>query len=195
MEDTTLFSTGLEEDRLLEGHYDNEREALSYAYNWYCLCVKSRHEFVAAAELKRKGIEAFLPSAKRLSQWRDRKKIIEFPLFPGYVFVSIPSSPGAFLSSLKTRGVVTFISLEKGNPTPVSQGEIYSLKAVIESGREFEVYSHFREGTKVRVRKGPLSGAEGIIQKKKDNYSFVINIDILGRSVSVNISADDIEAD
>lgn len=191
---STLYNAGLGKDHFLEGHYAIQKETISDACNWYCLYVKSRHEFVAAAELKRKGIESFLPSAKRLRQWGDRRKIIEFPLFSGYVFVCIPPEPGAFMSSLKTRGVVTFISLAKGNPTPVSPSEIYSLKAVIDSGREFEVFDHFKEGTRVIVRKGPLCGAEGIIQKKKDTYFFVVNIDILGRSVSVTISADDIEA-
>ncbi len=190
-----MFSAALEKDQLLHEQYGAGTDAVSGPCSWYCLYVKSRHEFVAAAELKRKGIEVFLPSVKRLSQWRDRRKIIEFPLFPGYVFVSIPPDPGAFMSSLKTRGVVTFISLEKATPTPVSPDEIHSLKAVIESGREFEVFSHFKEGTRVRVRKGSLCGAEGVIEKRKDNYFFVVNIDILGRSVSVKISAGDIEAE
>lgn len=161
---------------------------------WYVVYVKSRHEFVVYDELERKDIAAFLPSARKTSQWKDRKKAIDHPLFPGYVFVQVPARPGSFLEVLKTRGVVSFITLEPGMPTPVVPEEIDSLRLMVGSGGEIDIYPHLKEGMRVRVKRGPLENAEGILWKKDDEYRFSINVELLGRSVAVRISAGDIEA-
>jgi transcriptional antiterminator NusG len=161
--------------------------------NWYALYVRSRHEFTTRGKLLKKGIETFLPVAKKLSQWKDRKKWVEFPLFPGYLFIHVPSQPEAFLAILKTRGAINILSLEPGNPTPVPSEEIDSLRILVESGRDFDVYPHLKEGDRVRVKRGPLTGAEGTLKVKNDQYMFLVNIELLGRSIGVAIYADDIE--
>lgn len=163
-------------------------------FNWYALYVKSRHEFVTHDELTQKGVETFLPSVKRLRRWRDRKKFVEFPLFPGYLFVHIQPYPEEFLRVLKTRGTVTFISLTPGHPSPVLPEEINSLRILLESGEELDIYPHLKEGERIRVKRGPLTGAEGILNKKDDQYKFMVNIELLGRSVGVKIYAADLEA-
>jgi transcription antitermination factor NusG len=161
---------------------------------WYALYVKSRHEFVVSGELQKKGIESFLPSVARLSQWKDRKKQVESPLFPGYLFVHIVPDPEEFLRVLKTRGAVTLISLNPGCPTPVAPEEISSLKIILQSGEKVDIYPQLKEGMPVRVRRGALRGAEGILMKKHDQHIFMVNIELLGRSVGVKVYADDVEA-
>ncbi len=162
--------------------------------SWYVLYVKSRQEFIASAELTKKGITVFLPSIKKLSQWKDRKKVIESPLFPGYLFVQIPSAPGAYLDVLKTRGVVTFISLEPGIPTPVDSAEMTSLQLLVESGREIDIQPGLQEGTVVRLKSGPLVDASGVLVRKENELVFIVNIELLGRNVAVRVSPQDIEA-
>lgn len=162
--------------------------------DWYALYVKSRHEFVVMGELQRKGIETFLPSVMKLSQWKDRKKHVEVPLFPGYLFVHIEPNPEEFLRVVKTRGAVTLISLNPGCPTPVASEEICSLKVILQSGEEIDIYPQLKEGMPVRVRRGALRGAEGILAKRHDQHIFLVNIELLGRSVGVKIYADDVEA-
>ncbi|MEW6109832.1 MAG: UpxY family transcription antiterminator [Nitrospirota bacterium] len=163
--------------------------------NWYALYVKSRHEFTTMDELKRKGINTFLPFVKRLRQWKDRKKFIDFPLFPGYLFVSVRPNPEEFINVLKTRGAVSLVTGEPGHPVPVSEEEINSLKILIDSGEDLDIYPELKEGAGVRVKKGPLKGAVGKLAKKEERHIFLVNIDILGRSVGVKIFADDIEPD
>ena len=163
--------------------------------NWYALYVKSRHEYITQAELIRKNINNFLPSVNRMRQWKDRKKMVTFPLFPGYLFVYIKPYTEECVRVLKTRGAVNLLSLEPGRPTPVPDEEIDSLRILIESGQEFDVFPHIKEGTRVRVKKGPLNGAIGTLRNKEERHLFVVNIDILGRSVGVKIYAEDIEAD
>ncbi len=163
--------------------------------NWYALSVKSRHEYITQAELIRKNINNFLPSVSRMRQWKDRKKLVTFPFFPGYLFVYIKPYTDERIRVLKTRGAVSLISLEPGQPTPVPEEEIDSLRILVESGQEIDVFPHIKEGARVRVKKGPLTGAIGTLLSKEDKHIFVVNIDILGRSVGVKICADDIEAD
>ena len=162
--------------------------------NWYAIYTKPRHEFVVHGELQKKGIESFLPTFKRLQQWKDRKKFVEFPLFPGYLFVHVQHDSAAFLNVLKTRGVVTFISSTPGNPSTVAVEEIQSLKLLLESGEELDVYPNLKEGELIRVKRGPLKGAEGILSVKENQYQFMVNIHLLGRSVGVKLYADELEA-
>ncbi len=161
---------------------------------WYVLYVKSRHEFSTCDELLKKGVEAYVPAVRRLRQWKDRRKFVDFPLFPGYVFVRISGTPEAFLGVLKTRGVVRFVSLRPGVPTPVPAGEVNSLKLLIKSGEDFDIHPEIKEGSRVRVRRGPLRGAEGVLKSKENQHTFFVNIELLGRSVGVRVYADDLEA-
>lgn len=167
---------------------------MNKVFNWYALYVKSRHEFVTDGELQRKGINTYLPKAKKLRDWQDRTKFVEFPLFPGYLFVYLLSNPEEYLKVLKTKGAVTFVSLEPGNPTPVPPEEIHSLKILIESGEELNFYPNLKYGTRVRVRKGPLKGALGVLKDREDQFIFNVNVELLGRSIGVKINADNFEA-
>ncbi len=173
---------------------NNHELATDGVLNWYAVHVKSRHEFVAAGELVRKEIEVFAPSIQKLRQWKDRKKLVEFPLFPGYVFVHVPAFPGAFVEVLKTRGIAGFVTLEPGSPAKVDSNEIDSLRLMIGSGIDIDVYPGLKEGAKVRVIRGPLINAEGVLIKKIDEFVFVVNVNILGRSVAVKIAPHDVNA-
>jgi transcriptional antiterminator NusG len=162
--------------------------------NWYALYVKSRHEFVVNSELTKKDIVTFLPSVKRLRQWKDRKKWVDFPLFPGYLFINIQPRPESIVSVLKTRGAINLLSVQPGHPTPVSSEEISALQLMIESGRDIDIYPELKEGTRVRVKRGPLQGAEGTLEKRHDQCMFLVNVELLGRSIGVKMYADDVEA-
>lgn len=163
--------------------------------NWYALYVKSRHEFVTQGELVRKGVNTFLPTVKKLRQWKDRKKCVELPLFPGYLFVYMQPFAEGFISVLRTRGAVNLLTAEPGVPSPVPDEEINSLMILLASGQEIDIYPELRAGTRVRVKKGPLQGAVGTLENREGQYKFLVNIDMLGRSVGVMIDADDIEAE
>ncbi len=161
--------------------------------NWYAVAVKSRHEFVAACELMKKGITSFLPTVTSVRQWQDRKKHLEQPLFPGYLFVRIPRHAELFIKVLQTRGVACFVSLEPGHPTAIANEEVESLRLLVDSGIAINLYPEFLQGCRVRVKNGPLKTAEGTLFRKDDGYLFQVNIELLGRSVSVAISPQDIE--
>jgi len=161
---------------------------------WYALRVRSRHEFVTYNELRRKGIDAYLPTVKKWSQWKDRKKLVEFPLFPGYLFANININSQEYFDTLKTKGAVNILSLDGGRPAPVPSDEIDSLRILVESGEELDIYAHIKEGTKVVVTKGLLKGARGILTKKETHYVFSVDVVLPGKSVSAKVFADDVES-
>ena len=78
---------------------------------WYAVWTRSRHEQVVRQQLEKKGFESFLPTIPRWSRWKDRKKKIDWPLFPGYCFARFV--PGSTLAILKCTGVVSIVSLER----------------------------------------------------------------------------------
>jgi len=101
--------------------------------HWYAVYVRSRHEFKIFNRLTESGIETFLPVVERLSRWKDRKKLVSFPLFAGYLFVHISKDYNDILSVLKTHGVVRFLGIVPGEPEPVPDEQIAYLKKLVES--------------------------------------------------------------
>lgn len=161
--------------------------------NWYALHVRSRHEFVTTGELRQRGVEVFLPSVSRQSRWKDRTKVVSFPLFPGYVFVRIAPAAEEFLKVVKARGSVHFICLNPGHPTPIACSEIDALRTMLQSGVSLDVYPRLTPGTRVQVKRGPLTGAQGVLARRENEHEFCVNMDLLGRSVGLKINAEDIE--
>ncbi len=161
--------------------------------NWFALYVKSRHEFVTRGELEKKGIETFLPRVKRLRRWSDRNQMVDFPLFPGYVFVHTLPNPENFVRVLKARGAVSLVSAVAGQPAPVDEQEISSIRIMMDSGEKLDLTPHLTEGERVRIKGGPLKGAQGVLVRKEDQYIFSVNVELLGRSLCARIYSDDIE--
>ncbi len=161
--------------------------------HWYAVHVRSRHEFQVTGRLSQKGIEIFLPTVERLRKWKDRKKLIEFPLFPGYVFVRITREPGNLLSVLKVKGVVRILCTVPGEPDPIPDEQIISLQRLVENKQAIDPYPYLTEGQQVRITKGPLSGVEGILVRKLDRHLLVLSVDVLRQGVALRISASDVE--
>ncbi|MBF0343562.1 MAG: UpxY family transcription antiterminator [Nitrospirae bacterium] len=160
---------------------------------WFVVHVRNRHEFTVRDKLAKTGVDVFLATVERLQRWKDRKKMINFPLFPGYLFVNIHKTNEEILSVLKTYGVIKFLSMTIGEPEPVPEDQVMSLKKLVESKASIDPYPYFKEGQSVRIKKGPLSGVEGIIEKKKGYHILILSIDILQQGVSIKIDASDVE--
>jgi transcription antitermination factor NusG len=161
--------------------------------DWFALHVRSRHEFAVEHELITKGVEVFLPAIKKIRQWKDRKKLLNSPLFPGYLFIRTLPQPEVLSSVMHTRGVVSVISGAVGRPVPVPEEEINTLKLLLGTGAQVDVYPHLKEGVRVRVRRGLLRGVEGIITRKDGRFALLVSIEILGRSAGVPLSPEDVD--
>ena len=160
------------------------------APSWYAAYTCSRHEKTVTRQLEDRRIECFLPLYHTVRRWKDRRKEIEVPLFPGYIFTRIPAQDR--LRVLQIPGVVRFVSFG-GNPAPLPEQEMEALRNGLHQRILAEPHPFLRLGRKVRVIGGPMAGAEGILVRKKDKYRVVISIEAIMRSVAVEVDASDVQ--
>jgi len=141
-----------------------------------------------AGQLMAKGLEVFLP---KISVWSRRggvRHVIQVPMFPGYVFVHAVADKNMYLDIIKARGVVRILGEKWDSLTPIPDGEIDSLQVVLANGLEVTPYSYFKEGQRVRITSGPLKGVDGLlVENKSDKGLLVLSIDLLQRSVAVQV--------
>ena len=154
---------------------------------WYALYTRPRHEKVVAEQLVKREMEAFLPVREVLSRWKDRRKLVQLPLFPGYVFVRTSLTQKRQVVS--TDGVVCMVSFQ-GTPAPIPDEEIEAVREICLTKLPCDPYPYLTEGRWVRVVRGPLAGLSGILVRKKGKHRLVVSIDILQQSVAVEIDAD-----
>ena len=157
---------------------------------WYAIWTRSRHEQVVRGQLEQKQIETFLPTVTRWSRWKDRKKKVDWPLFPGYCFARFDGE--ARLPILKCAGVVNIISFE-GEPAPIPADEIDGIRRLVESDLAFDPCPLIREGMLVEVTHGPLKGIAGRLVRKNEKARLVLSVDLIGQAVSVEVDAADVK--
>ena len=160
---------------------------------WYAVHVRSRHEFQVTDRLTMKGLETFLPTVERQRKWKDRKKMIAFPLFPGYIFVHTTRESNNLLSVLKVKGVVRMLCTLPGQPDTIPEDQIAALQKLVENKEALDPYPYLNEGQMVRITKGPLSGIEGILVKKLDKHLLILSVDVLKQGVALTINASEVE--
>jgi transcriptional antiterminator NusG len=160
---------------------------------WYCIHTRSRHEDVVYQRLSDKKIHAFLPKMEAWSRRKDRRKKIQKALFPGYLFVWTELNPQRQLEILKTAGLVKILGNEKG-PQAVPNIQIESIQKIMNGKSAVAAFPYLKEGQLVRVVDGPLRGCEGfLLKKREEKETLVISVDILKRSVSIEIEGASIE--
>jgi transcriptional antiterminator NusG len=166
-----------------------ETDKLSVPH-WYAAHVRSRHEKKVAEQLADREVNFFLPLYRTESRWSDRVAKVELPLFPGYMFVFI--SMVERLRVLQVPGVVKLVS-SKGEPVPLPDSEIDRLRAGLTDSVKAEPHPYLQVGTRVRIKAGAMAGLEGILIKNNDRLRVVINVELIMRSISVEIASSDIE--
>jgi len=153
---------------------------------WYALYTKPRHEKKLTDLLVEKGIEAYAPVRKVLKQWSDRKKWVEEPLIRSYCFVR--ANPDWYYEALNTYGAVRYVWFN-GEPAPIPNRQINTLKALMGSDLEVETITHIlKPGSLVKVIAGPLIGTTGELVSIAGSKKVIIRIDHLETVVSVSIS-------
>jgi transcription antitermination factor NusG len=158
--------------------------------HWFAIWTRSRHEQVVRDQLARKEIDAFLPTMPRWSRWKDRKKRIDWPLFPGYCFAHF--DPADTLPVLKCTGVVNIVSVE-GRPAPIPDVELDSIRRLLATELQYDPCPLIREGMMVEVTHGPLRGVIGRLMRKDAQHArLVLAVDLIGQAVSVEVDAADV---
>jgi transcription antitermination factor NusG len=157
---------------------------------WYAIHTRSRHEKRVAEQLTAKCIESFLPVHRCRHKWRNGVSAdLELPLFPGYLFARPRIGERNLL--LELPGIVGFAA-STAHPTAVPDDDIDALRKVIDS-HGVEPHPFLNLGDRVRIIAGPLAGLEGILTRRKRELRLVLSIQIIMRSIAVEVNECDIE--
>lgn len=164
--------------------------------NWFALLTKSNFEKKVYTHIQKKQIMAFLPMMKKPSIRKDRKLILETPLFRGYVFVKSNLAPEFQLRILKTAGAVKLLGTQS-QPIAVPDEQIKSLKILTSTTKDLITGQNIKlkKGDPVIILNGPMTGIRGEFIRHKNKTHVIVKIDILGKYAGVEILQDCIEKD
>jgi transcription antitermination factor NusG len=157
--------------------------------SWYAACTRARHEKKVAEQLEERGIECFLPLYRSARRWKDRRKMVDLVVFPGYIFVRLVLRDK--LRVLQLPGVARFVSFN-GHPAALPENELNALRNGLSREVKAEQHPYLTAGRRVRVVYGPLSGAQGIFLRRKNDCRLVISIDAIMRSVALEVDEADV---
>jgi len=153
---------------------------------WYAIYTRSRYEKKVSIEFEERGLEHFLPLMPQLRNWKDRKKIVNMPIFPGYVFVNIKLSEKIHV--LRANGVVRFIEFN-GSPSPIPDAQIEDVRQLLKYPDRVETASYFNCGDPVEITVGPFSGIKGKIIHSRGKQRLLVGIEIIQQAISVEIDS------
>jgi transcription antitermination factor NusG len=156
---------------------------------WFGVRTRSNYEKITSAALRYKGYEEFLPLCTDRRIWSDRIRVVETPVFPGYVFCRF--DPSRRLPILTTPGVVGIVGFGEA-PAPICEHEINSLRTIINAGLSCEPWPFLEAGQPVRIEYGPLAGFEGTVLQVRGQYRVIVQISMLKRSISAEVDRETI---
>ena len=151
---------------------------------WYAIRVKSRCEKMVSDQLRQKGYDEFLPMYWSRRLWSDRVKVLQLPVFAGYLFCRFDVEKR--LAILRTPGVVHIVAKGKA-PAPVDPEQLESVRLAITSGQPMQPWSRLEVGNKVRIELGPMRGVTGTLLRYKNATQLILGIDLMQRAVAVEV--------
>lgn len=155
--------------------------------HWYALVVQPKHEKAVDEYLRRRGLAALCPTYQARKCWSDRIKVVDLPLFAGYVFACF--SYAQRIVALGTAGVRSIVGFGS-TPQPIPEAEIAALQSIRIAGLPIRPWPYLQAGQRVQVVKGCLAGLEGILAREKDLFRVVVSVEMLMRSVAVEVERD-----
>jgi len=158
--------------------------------HWYATYTRSRHEKSVAEQLQQRAVECFLPLYQTARRWKNGTFKVQFPLFPGYLFVHIPLKDR--LKVLQVSGVVRLVGFN-GLPTPLPHADIEIIRSALRKGIDAQPHPYLKVGTRVCITSGPLAGLHGILLRKKGKPRVIVSVDMIMRSVAIDIDAHELE--
>jgi transcription antitermination factor NusG len=157
---------------------------------WWAIYTRHQHEKVVADTLLANEFEIFLPLYRSMRQWKDRRKILSLPLFPCYVFIR-----GGLDRRFKVLSIPSVhMALSRGEQiATIPDDEILSIRRSLDVAKNVEPHPFLKCGERFRVKGGPLQGIEGILTRKKNTYRLILSVDMLAKSVAVEVNFCDVE--
>lgn len=164
------------------------KKKINPSREWYVLYVKSRHERKIETLLRENNIETFLPLVKTVREWSDRKKIIESPLFPSYLFVKINFKKESE-KVLAIRGFCFFVRFGV-EFAKIQEHEINSIKLLMEIEAPMIVENnetHPQVGEHRKIEVGALCGLGCEVIKVNNENKIIVRIDSMNQNILATI--------
>ncbi len=155
---------------------------------WHVLYVKSRHERKVDELLQEAGLETFLPLVKTVRAWSDRKKMIEIPLFPSYLFVNIENS-NDFHTTFNTEGACTFVKCGNSYAT-IRDSEIQKIKFLLTTEDVMDVEKttdRLEKGEIALIEYGAFTGLECEILNINNYNKVVVRMDSINQNITATL--------
>ena len=165
-----------------------QEQAMTQA-RWYAAYTCANHEKRVAAELGARDVEHFLPLYASMRRWKDRRVQLELPLFPGYVFVRLALSQR--LRVVQIPSLVRLVGFG-GLPTALPDTEMEIMRSGLSQNLRVEPHPFLTVGRRVRITCGPFAGLEGVLKRKKSDVRVVVSLELIQRSVAVDVEAADL---
>lgn len=156
---------------------------------WYALYTCANHEKRVAAELNARAVEHFLPLYTTVRRWKDRRVNLDLPLFPGYVFVRLALRDR--LRVVQIPSVVRLVGFN-GQPTALPDTEMEIMRSGLSERLRAEPHPFLTVGRRVRIVGGPFAGLEGVLKRRKNNLRIIVSLELIQRSVAVDVEAADV---
>ncbi len=163
---------------------------------WYACYTRGRHEKRVAGLLEDRGLQAFLPLLPRVRQWHDRETVVEFPLFPSYVFVRCASVDLAAVLTIP--GLVTLIRFD-GRPVVIPEWEIENIQRLVASfartGEEPQTADMLERGEVVTVIAGPMAGVTGTVLERRrgGRVALVVGVTAIAQGLRIEVDRNAVE--
>ncbi len=155
---------------------------------WFALWTHSNCEQLVRDQLTAKGFDAFLPTIRDWSRRGGVRRLISRPMFPSYLFVRHSMDKLSYIEIMKSNGLVRILGERWDKLAPVRDAEIDAIRQLVTSDLSLMPYPFLREGQRVRITDGPLSGIEGILVRSRPNRGLlVLSVELLHRSVAVEV--------
>lgn len=156
---------------------------------WFAVWTRSQCEAKVEAGLLRRGLEPFLPRVSVPSRRRDRRVVLAQPLFPGYLFLRFTPSRDTYLRVAAVDGVVRVLGDGWDALHAIPEPQVAAVTRIVTTGCDVRPLPWLRVGDRVRITSGPLEGLEGLVESwRAGRATFVVSVDLLQRSVGVEVS-------
>ncbi len=161
---------------------------------WFAVWTRSQCEPKAEEALLRRRLEVFLPRVRVPSRRRDRRVVLSRPLFPGYLFIRFVPSRDSYVRVVSTDGVVRILGERWDALHVVPEEQVEAVRRIVTASADARAVPWLRVGDRVRIVDGPLAGLEGFAQAwRAGRATFVVSVDLLQRSVGVEVPGDLLE--
>ena len=162
-------------------------DATSSSSTWHAYYTRARRERKLHRYLQERGYESYVPVAPRTRQWHDRKKLVEWPLFPSYVFARTGSE--SVREILATPGICEVVRFGS-RAASITDAEIENIRrfaaALATTGCTPPPVA-FENGQPVRVTAGPFRGVEGIVLEVRGSRRVLVGLRSLGAGFEIDV--------